>query len=60
MTNMNIDRYDKEQDIDLGQGLAIKVVKDKKYFFLNRFEKLHNDFSNFETPSLAVLKFRNA
>ena len=37
-----------------------KVVKGKKYFFKNRFEKFQNDFSNFETPSLAVSKFRNA
>ena len=36
------------------------VVKGKKYFFKNRFEKFQNDFSNFETPSLAVSKFRNA
>ena len=30
------------------------------YFFKNLFEKFQNDFSNFETPSLAVSKFRNA
>ena len=36
------------------------IVQGKKYFFKNSFEKFQTDFSNFETPSLAVSKFRNA
>ena len=36
------------------------LVMGKKYFFKNRFEKFQKDFSNFETPSLAVSKVRNA
>ena len=33
-------------------------MKGNKYFFKNCFEKFQNHFSNFETPSLAVSKFR--
>ena len=40
--------------------MHVCILKGKKYFFKNRFEKFQTDFSNFETPSLAVSKFRNA
>ena len=43
-----------------GVDIPFPVVKGKKYFFKNRFQKFQNDFSNFETPSLAVSKFKNA